>query len=214
MRRTVGALALALGACATAAQDTTTTTGGPPPPPAAAEQETTTTEQATTTTVPEVAIEDRFELALSTPISWEDSGLSLEASTIVFRVLDTEAPEFRDAVEFELIDPDAQTSVGFIATVTNATGRDVDWFPDQGTLQIGPHQEDANIFIAERQIGGTLLDGTTREGDIVWVFSVPAADLMAIGEARYVAMPAFESESFTDATGELNVTFTWEPPSV
>lgn len=153
-----------------------------------------------------------IELDVANPPTY-DSGSGIQLTIDDARVgdLTSLSASEKEDLAIALDDPNSASLLILTITVTNGSAMPIAFFPDQGTALIGQNQVDANFFLSESFTGsgGTILDGATVTQDIYFELSQSAADVAALGQARYTVSAPFDDDTFEPLGEDVDITVNW-----
>jgi hypothetical protein len=159
----------------------------------------------------EVATGDwRYVEEFDEPFVSEENGVRLSITGIgLTDVTSDEVPT--DVTDF--LDDGAQVVVVLEMTASNDSGQVIDFYPDQGTIQLLREQVDADLWFSDSIAGFEWRDGVDDSGQVFWVLtSTSYEDAVQAGQLDYATSPVFSSEEFEEVAGSAELTITWNVP--
>lgn len=156
----------------------------------------------------EVATDDwRYVEEFDEPFVWEENAVRLSITGIgLTDATSDEVPT--DVTDF--LDDGAQVVVVLEMTASNDSGQTIDFYPDQGTIQLLREQVDADLWFSDSIAGFDWRDGVDDSGQVFWVLTNTSyEDAVQAGQLDYAASPVFSSEEFEEVAGSAELTITW-----
>jgi hypothetical protein len=140
------------------------------------------------------------------PVVWEEEGVRLSITGVgINDVTSDQVPS--EVTEF--LEDDAQTVVVLEMTVSNDSGQVLNFFPDQGQIQVLREQGEPDFWFSDSVAGSDWPDGVDDDGQIFWVLtSTEWQDAVDAGELTYRADGAFTAD-FDRFTSDVEVPITW-----
>lgn len=145
--------------------------------------------------------------------SWKHSGARVNVTRMALRDRDDFCGSFAEYDEPTACYDhyDGATVVALDMRVVNETGRDIDWYPDQAELVLGSEQIAADM-VGPDQLGGTIREGTKRNGQAWWLSDQSVDDVEALGEMRLIMGSPTWADDYEPITGnydDIDLTITW-----
>lgn len=159
----------------------------------------------------EVATDDwRYVEEFDEPFVWEENGVRLSITGIgLTDATSGEVPT--DVTDF--LDDGAQVVVVLEMTASNDSGQTIDFYPDQGTIQLLREQVDADLWFSDSIAGFDWRDGVDDSGQAFWVLTNTSyEDAVQAGQLDYATSPVLSSEEFEEVAGSAELTITWNVP--
>lgn len=146
---------------------------------------------------------ETFEL--DPPTVYKDGKIRLAVTQIRF----ISRQEAKELDADYIIEDNAKTLVVATFRLSNDSGQKINLYPNQGTLQIGREQRDADLFNSTQDIGGEFNDGVDEVGQVLWQFRTAMPKLLKAGEATYSTGAPHESDNFSDVGEPVDLTIEW-----
>lgn len=162
----------------------------------------------TATETPAEPAGDRFAHTFDEPVTWEDSGFSVEINELV--VMDRE--RMLDESPTTPLDDSTSTVLALNMSARNDSDAVASWYPYQGEMILGDEQVDAHVGFSDQVGDSGWQPGTERAGAVVWEFRSTFDDVVGAGEARYLISNAVASEDYSELSADADITLTWPAP--
>jgi hypothetical protein len=147
--------------------------------------------------------------AFDDPFVWEEGGIRLSVTGI--GINDATHPEMPGDVT-DFLDDGVQTIVVLEMTASNDSGAMVNFYPDQGTIQLLREQVEADLWLSDSVAGADWRDGVDADGQVFWMMNNTSFDeAVSAGELTFVAGAPHDSESWDDVAGSPELQVTWTP---
>jgi hypothetical protein len=189
----------------------------PQPEPAASDDGAGETDETDADAPDELDVDDdsdtrewQFATSFDTPFVWDDSGVRLSVTGL--GINDATHPDLPGEVA-EFLDGGVQTIVVLEMTASNDSGQTIDFYPDQGQIQLGREQVDADLWFTDPIAGFDWRDGVDDDGQVFWMLkNTSFEDAVGAGELTFLASAAFSSDAFDPVTDAVEVAVTWDAP--
>lgn len=143
------------------------------------------------------------------PFVAEDSGVRLSVTGMGLN--DVTTGDVDDEI-LDFLEDGTQTLVVLEMTASNDSGSVIDFYPDQGTIQFGREQVEADLWFSESLAGFDWRDGVDDSGQVLWQLETPYDEALSVGELTLVVNAAYDSETFDDVTDTMELQVTWTGP--
>lgn len=154
----------------------------------------------------ESAVEEGQHLVeFDEPIVYESNGVRLSITGVGFTSLDSPVvdQEVRDFLE-----EDTRTILALEMTVSNDSGEAINIWANQGTVQVGREQIDADLWLSD-DFAGEMRDGVDDDGLVVWQLETEFDEAVALGELVYTTMAPSSMETYEPVADDVELTVTW-----
>lgn len=148
----------------------------------------------------------RFVVQFDEPFVHEDGGIRLSITGL--GITDATSDQMPSDVA-EFLDDGVTTVLVLEMTASNDSGEQVNFYPDQGTIQVLREQVEADLWFSDSVAGMDWRDGVDSNGQVFWMLSSPFEDVVAAGELAYVASAPHDSESWDNVADDFELTVTW-----
>lgn len=152
--------------------------------------------------------EGHFIHELEDPVVYEDSGIRLSITGIGITSMDS--PVIDDELH-DYVEDGTETLLALEMTVSNDAGEEVNVYANQGTIQVGREQVDADIIFSD-SFAGEMRDGVDDDGQVIWQLSAPFDDVMGEGALDYVASAPSSNETYESVAADIELTVEWDAP--
>jgi hypothetical protein len=95
---------------------------------------------------------------------------------------------------------------------SNDSGEQIDLYANQGTIQIGREQVEADLWFSDSFAGSEWRDGVDDEGLVVWVLSTGFDEAVAEGRLDYTASAPSNAETWDTIADDIDLTVEWDVP--
>lgn len=132
-------------------------------------------------------------------VRWEDNGVTLAFDGIGFVSADSLGDDAW------LVLDETETLIVLTGSITNNTGKAIEFYPVNGRLVVGDKQFEG-FESSVGDLGGTVEDGVALEGGVVFESTKPLSDYADVTEVRFIGDAAYDTESWDDVTGAVELT--------
>jgi hypothetical protein len=151
----------------------------------------------------------QFVEAFDDPFVWEEGGVRLSITGI--GINDAAHPDVPSDVA-EFLDDGVETIVVLEMTASNDSGQTINFYPDQGTIQLLREQVEPDFLFTDSIAGYEWRDGVDDDGQVFWMLmNTSFDDAVAAGELTFVTGAPHDSESWDDIAGPVEMQVTWTP---
>lgn len=151
--------------------------------------------------------EGQFLEEFDEPVVYESNGVRLSITGIGFTSMDS--PVVDDDTR-DFLEDDTETLLALEMTVSNDAGEEINLFANQGTIQIGRQQVEADLWFSD-SFAGEMRDGVDDDGMVIWQLTTPFDELVELGELTYVASAPSSNETFESIAEDIELQVTWTP---
>jgi hypothetical protein len=130
--------------------------------------------------------------------TWEEAGIILTLGNVQFA-----SAEYLNGQGL-LLEEHTKTGIIIVGSIRNDRDKVVEFYPNQGTLVMGEDQYEASLW--ESDLGGTVYDGVSTEGFILFESPRDIEWFDDVTEVRFLAPGAFDSDTFNSVTGDIDLT--------
>jgi hypothetical protein len=147
------------------------------------------------TTEPELDMTPETVLVEAT---WEEAGVILTLGNVQFA-----SAEYLDG-QGMLLDESTKTGIIIVGSIRNDRDKAIEFYPDQGTLVVGEDQLEASLW--EGNLGGTVYDGVSTEGFILFESPRDIEWFDDVTEVRFLSGGSFDPDTFNSVTDDIDLT--------
>lgn len=151
-------------------------------------------------------VENQLIVEFDDPFVWEEAGIRLAVTGI--GITDATSDDVGDDIR-SVLDEGTETVVVLAMQVSNDSGEAINVYANQGEIQVGREQVEADLFLSDSFAGGDMRDGVDDDGQVFWSLRSAWEEVTELGELDLIISGPSSSDTFDRLADDIELQVTW-----
>ena len=154
----------------------------------------------------EEQVENQLIVEFDDPFVWEEAGIRLAVTGV--GITDATSDDVTEDIR-NFLDEGTETVVVLAMQVSNDSGEAINLYANQGEIQVGREQVDADLFLSDSFAGSDMRDGVDDDGQVFWSLRSPWEEVIDHGELDLIISGPSSSDTFDRLADDIELQVTW-----